>query len=106
MAMLGKSRASPVLIFCERVLAVLIDKKTDFSASELSFDEIDAGFTTREAIAEAKRCLNCKTPLCRKGCPIGNDIPGFIHALANGNIGEASAIIALRSNLPAVCGRV
>ena len=85
---------------------MLIDKKTDFSASDLSFDEIDAGFTTREAIAEAKRCLNCKTPLCRKGCPIGNDIPGFIHALANGNIGEASAIIALRSNLPAVCGRV
>jgi glutamate synthase (NADPH/NADH) small chain len=85
---------------------LLIDKQTDFTQSDLSFDEIDAGFTTREAIAEAKRCLNCKTPLCRQGCPIGNDIPGFIHALANGNIGEASAIIALRSNLPAVCGRV
>jgi glutamate synthase (NADPH) small chain len=85
---------------------LLIDKKTDFSQPELSFDEIDAGLTTKEAISEAKRCLNCKTPLCRKGCPIGNDIPGFIHALANGNIGEASAIIAQRSNLPAVCGRV
>lgn len=85
---------------------MLIDKKTDFSQPELSFDEIDAGLTTKEAISEAKRCLNCKTPLCRKGCPIGNDIPGFIHALANGNIGEASAIIAQRSNLPAVCGRV
>jgi glutamate synthase (NADPH/NADH) small chain len=85
---------------------LLIDKKTDFSQPELSFDEIDAGLTTKAAISEAKRCLNCKTPLCRKGCPIGNDIPGFIHALANGNIGEASAIIAQRSNLPAVCGRV
>ena len=85
---------------------MLIDKKTDFTSSDLSFDEMDVGFTTKEAIAEAKRCLNCKTPLCRQGCPIGNDIPGFIHALANGNIGEASGIIALRSNLPAVCGRV
>ncbi len=85
---------------------MLIDKKTDFSQPELSFDEIDAGFTTKEAISEAKRCLNCATPLCRKGCPIGNDIPNFIHALANGNIGEASAIIAKRSSLPAVCGRV
>jgi len=85
---------------------LLIDKKTDFSQPELSFDEIDAGLTTKEAISEAKRCLNCQTPLCRKGCPIGNDIPGFIHALANGNIGEASAIIAKRSSLPAVCGRV
>ena len=85
---------------------MLIDKRTDFAQSELSFDEIDAGLTTKEAISEAKRCLNCQTPLCRKGCPIGNDIPGFIHALANGNIGEASAIIAKRSSLPAVCGRV
>jgi glutamate synthase (NADPH/NADH) small chain len=85
---------------------LLIDKKTDFSQSDLSFDEIDAGLTTKEAIAEAKRCLNCKTPMCRQGCPIGNDIPGFVHALANGNIGEASAIIAQRSSLPAVCGRV
>ena len=85
---------------------MLIDKKTDFSQADLSFDEIDAGLTTKAAISEAKRCLNCQTPLCRKGCPIGNDIPGFIHALANGNIGEASAIIAKRSSLPAVCGRV
>lgn len=85
---------------------MLIDKKTDFSQTDLSFDEIDAGLTTKAAIAEAKRCLNCQTPLCRKGCPIGNDIPGFIHALANGNIGEASAIIAQRSSFPAVCGRV
>lgn len=68
--------------------------------------EIDEGFSMREAIAEAKRCLNCPKPLCRTGCPIENEIPAFIQALANGNIGEASAIIARRSNLPAVCGRV
>ncbi|WP_425061456.1 NAD(P)-dependent oxidoreductase [Sporomusa carbonis] len=60
----------------------------------------------REAIAEAKRCLNCKTPSCRTGCPIENEIPQFIAALAKGNVGEASSIIARRSNLPAVCGRV
>lgn len=85
---------------------MLIDKQTNFDAKDLSFDEIDEGFSIREAIAEAKRCLNCPQPLCRTGCPIQNEIPHFIHALANGNIGEASAIIAQRSNLPAVCGRV
>ena len=85
---------------------MLIDKKSDFDHKELSFDEIDSGFTTREAIAEAKRCLNCPKPLCRAGCPIENEIPQFIAALAKGNIGEASQIIARRSNLPAVCGRV
>ncbi len=85
---------------------MLIDKKTDFNQKELSFIEIDEGYTTKQAIAEAKRCLNCQKPLCRNGCPIGNEIPTFIEALAKGNVGEASQIIARRSNLPAVCGRV
>ena len=30
------------------------------------------GYTLREAIVEAKRCLNCKKPMCRMGCPISN----------------------------------
>ncbi len=59
-----------------------------------------------EAIAEAKRCLNCKVPQCRKGCPVGNDIPDWIHELSMGNIGNAMSIINAKSNLPAVCGRV
>lgn len=62
--------------------------------------------TFKEAVTEAKRCLNCAKPKCRVGCPIENEIPEFIKALANGNIGLASEIIAKRSNLPAVCGRV
>lgn len=74
--------------------------------SSPSFNEPDNSFSPREAIAEAKRCLNCKNPLCRTGCPIENEIPQFIAALAKGNVGEASSIIARRSNLPAVCGRV
>ncbi|MDE6498827.1 MAG: NAD(P)-dependent oxidoreductase [Muribaculaceae bacterium] len=59
-----------------------------------------------EAIREAKRCLGCKVPQCRKGCPVENDIPAWIHELSMGNMGNAMAIINLRSNLPAVCGRV
>ena len=85
---------------------MLIDKQTNFDQEKLSFNEIDEGFTTKEAIAEAKRCLNCPKPLCRASCPIENEIPSFILALAKGNVGEASEIIARRSNLPAVCGRV
>lgn len=59
-----------------------------------------------EAINEAKRCLNCKVPQCRKGCPISNDIPEWIHELSMGNLGNAISIINAKSNLPAVCGRV
>ena len=73
---------------------------------KLAFNEQENGFTTKEAIAEAKRCLSCAKPQCKLGCPIDNDIPSFISALAAGNVGEAYSIIARKSNLPAVCGRV
>lgn len=63
-------------------------------------------YTMLEAIEEAKRCLHCKNPLCKKGCPISNDMPEWIHELSMGNLGNAMAIINAKSNLPAVCGRV
>jgi glutamate synthase (NADPH/NADH) small chain len=63
-------------------------------------------FTMEEAIAEAQRCLNCKKPMCKTGCPIENEIPDFIHQLSRGNFGEARSILAEKTNLPAVCGRV
>ena len=71
-----------------------------------TFQVVDEGFTLREAVAEAKKCLQCKVPSCRKGCPIENDIPQFIHALTMGNVGDAMRIINEKSNLPAICGRV
>ncbi|MBE6441383.1 MAG: NAD(P)-dependent oxidoreductase [Desulfovibrio desulfuricans] len=71
-----------------------------------SFQEVSSSYSMREAIAEAKRCLHCKTPQCKTGCPIGNDIPDWIHELSMGNLGNAMRIINGRSNLPAVCGRV
>lgn len=66
----------------------------------------ESAYSMLEAINEAKRCLNCKVPQCRKGCPINNDISDWIHELSMGNIGNAMAIINTKSNLPAVCGRV
>ena len=70
------------------------------------FQVINEGFSTLEAIEEAKRCLHCKIPQCRKGCPIENDIPDFVHELSMGNMGAAMSIINAKSNLPAICGRV
>lgn len=85
---------------------MLIDQNSNIDYQNLNFDEMDRGFTTKEAIQEAKRCLKCPRPSCRTGCPIENDIPNFLRELSLGNIGQASDIIAERSNLPAVCGRV
>ena len=69
-------------------------------------EEINESYTMAEAIKEAQRCLQCKVPQCRKGCPISNDIPEWIHELKKGNLGNAISIIRAKSNLPAVCGRV
>lgn len=63
-------------------------------------------YTISEAIEEAKRCLHCKVPLCKKACPIENNIPDFIHELSKGNMGEAMALLNEKTNLPAICGRV
>src|SRR5574344_425636 len=70
------------------------------------FEEVSENYSMLEAINEAKRCLHCKVPQCRKGCPISNDIPDWIHELSMGNMGNAMQIINNKSNLPAVCGRV
>ena len=66
----------------------------------------DDDYSLAQAIAEAKRCLHCANPQCQKGCPIQNEIPQFIQALAQGDFGTAAAYIYDRSDLPAICGRV
>lgn len=71
-----------------------------------NFDEVCYGYNLVEAQAEAARCLNCKNPLCTKGCPVSIDIPGFIQKIKEGDILGAAKIITKYSNLPAVCGRV
>lgn len=73
---------------------------------ENDFKEVSESYTIAEAVREAQRCLHCKVPGCKKGCPISNDIPDWIAELAKGNFGNAMKIIHGRSNLPAVCGRV
>jgi NADPH-dependent glutamate synthase beta subunit-like oxidoreductase/ferredoxin len=43
---------------------------------------------------------------CNAGCPAGNDVVGFVQALAQGGV-EAAARVLLRTQpLPSVCGRV
>lgn len=71
-----------------------------------NFQVVHHPFTMREAIDEAKRCLQCKVPQCEKGCPIGNHIKEFNHHLSMGNLGAAMETINEVSNLPAICGRV
>ncbi|OLS02977.1 NADPH-dependent glutamate synthase [Tissierella creatinophila] len=71
-----------------------------------NFDEVCLGYTPEEAVAEAKRCIQCKNPNCVSICPVKIDIPGFIKEIANEDFEKAARILNEYSSLPAVCGRV
>lgn len=71
-----------------------------------NFNEVALGYTEEQAIAEAKRCIQCKKPTCIAGCPVEIDIPVFIKLIADGKFREAAAKLKETNNLPAICGRV
>ncbi len=45
-------------------------------------------------------------PPCNHICPAGNDVQGFLQALANDKVDEALAILLRTTPFPAICGRV
>ncbi len=71
-----------------------------------NFNEVALGYTPELAVAEAKRCLNCKNRPCVEGCPVNISIPDFITKVKDGDFEGAYGVIAESSSLPAVCGRV
>ena len=71
-----------------------------------NFDEVALGYTEEMAQEEAQRCLQCKNPQCRKGCPVEVPIPEFIDCILKGDYAKGIAVIKSKNALPAVCGRV
>ncbi|MBW6471035.1 MAG: NADPH-dependent glutamate synthase [Methanosarcinaceae archaeon] len=71
-----------------------------------NFKEVALGYTQVQAIAEAKRCIECKKPQCVKGCPVNIDIPAFIKSMKTSDFDSAIDKIKETNSLPAVCGRV
>ena len=71
-----------------------------------NFDEVALGYTEELAMAEAKRCLLCKNPFCRNGCPVSVRIPEMMKAVAEGRFLDAGQIVKSTNSLPSICGRV
>jgi len=71
-----------------------------------NFEEVALGYTQETAMEEAKRCLQCKKPLCISGCPVEVLIPDFIKKIAEGDFEESARVLKIKNSLPAVCGRV
>ena len=71
-----------------------------------NFEEVALGYTEEQAVAEAKRCLQCPQPKCMEGCPVGIDIPAFVKLISEGDFEKAIHVVKERNSLPAICGRV
>ncbi|MDQ0286568.1 glutamate synthase (NADPH/NADH) small chain [Desulfofundulus luciae] len=89
----------------------IIPKKHPMPAQEpveriRNFNEVALGYDEETAVAEAKRCLQCKKEPCRQGCPVEVDIPAFIKLVAERDFAGAIKKIKEKNALPAVCGRV
>jgi glutamate synthase (NADPH) small chain len=68
--------------------------------------EVNQGLTLEQATKEAVRCMDCVTPTCIEGCPVGINIPKFVKYIEGKEILKAAATIKETNALPAVCGRV
>jgi glutamate synthase (NADPH) small chain len=65
------------------------------------------GRLPREALEQqGERCMSCGVPFCHTGCPLGNHIPDWNEAVAEGRWKEAWARLEATNNFPEVTGRV
>lgn len=55
---------------------------------------------------QASRCMDCGTPFCHWGCPLGNFIPEWNDAAFSGHWHKAFNLLDAANNLPEITGRV
>lgn len=68
--------------------------------------EIELIPTPSETIDQASRCMDCGTPFCHNGCPLGNIIPEFNDAVYEENWKYAYEILVSTNNFPEFTGRI
>eukprot|EP00828_Plagiopyla_frontata_P047654 TRINITY_DN8872_c0_g1_i2.p1 TRINITY_DN8872_c0_g1~~TRINITY_DN8872_c0_g1_i2.p1 ORF type:complete len:486 (-),score=91.84 TRINITY_DN8872_c0_g1_i2:16-1473(-) len=98
-------RRQQIMDMNERMIRIPV-REQDPKVRATNFEEVCLGYSEEEAVKEASRCLNCKKPQCRVGCPVSIDIPAFILKVKEKDFEGAAKEIAKYSSLPAVCGRV
>lgn len=78
----------------------------DAAERAANFKEVNLGLGVELANQEALRCLQCVSPLCSKGCPVGVKVSEFMDLILSGDYLAAAAKMREDNVLPAVTGRV
>ena len=58
------------------------------------------------ASEQASRCMDCGTPFCHWGCPVGNYIPEWNDAMFHGQWEKAIDLLHAANNFPEITGRI
>ena len=83
-----------------------LPKKRDVSARVHDYKEIEQPFSETDSQKQAARCMDCGTPFCHSGCPLGNIIPEFNDAVYEQNWEYAWEILSSTNNFPEFTGRI
>jgi hypothetical protein len=70
-----------------------------------SYDEAVLGYTRKLAVAEALRCIDCKTKPCTFACPALTKAPEYIQAIADGDFDKSLSIALETYPIPGTLGR-
>ena len=70
------------------------------------YREVSKLRTEKKSQEQASRCMDCATPFCHWGCPIGNYIPEWNDYMFHGNWKRALLLLDATNNLPEITGRV
>jgi glutamate synthase (NADPH/NADH) small chain len=71
-----------------------------------TFEEVVLGYSEKEAILEANRCLQCPNPVCISGCPVGINIKQFICQIVKEDYQGAYFTLREKNDFPSICARV
>lgn len=83
-----------------------LPKKRDIKERIKDYNEVDGPINLAIAFKQAARCMDCGTPFCHNGCPLGNIIPDFNDAVYQGNWKLAYEILTSTNNFPEFTGRI
>lgn len=70
------------------------------------FSEIVVPRTDEQSQQQGSRCMDCGTPFCHWGCPIGNYIPEWNDAIFHCNWKKAIIALQATNNFPEFTGRL
>jgi glutamate synthase (NADPH/NADH) small chain len=70
------------------------------------YEDVGIPRTNKQSQEQASRCMDCGTPFCNWGCPIGNYIPEWNDLVFNRQWERAAELLEATNILPEVTGRI